>query len=195
MSREKELIKEIDEHIMENSGGLYGLELPDSDLKIIRAALAEKEAQTGNLTSDGIDRNELMSELSEIFQDDTTNDRFNYVLELADRYAEHEARQEVLKDPTIESHSDADITQGCIDLMNQLVGRFEEYMDLVDIQPESEEERFQTSFTNAEIVQRLLLWKTSHSGGTSTWAKCRELGLDPGEEICFEDDRDKEDDE
>lgn len=38
MSREAELIKEIDEHI-EKAGGLYGLELPDSDLRIIQAAL------------------------------------------------------------------------------------------------------------------------------------------------------------
>ncbi|MCM1189834.1 MAG: hypothetical protein NC541_11130 [bacterium] len=42
MSREAELIKEIDEHIRE-AGGLYGLELPDSDLLVIRAALVEKE--------------------------------------------------------------------------------------------------------------------------------------------------------
>ena len=37
-----------------------------------------------------ISRTELMQELSEIFQDDSTNDRFNYVLELADMYAEYE---------------------------------------------------------------------------------------------------------
>ena len=41
MSREAELIKEIDEHIKE-AGGLYGLELPDSDLQIIRAALKKR---------------------------------------------------------------------------------------------------------------------------------------------------------
>lgn len=41
MSREAELIKEIDEHI-KKAGGLYGLELPDSDLRIIRAALQDK---------------------------------------------------------------------------------------------------------------------------------------------------------
>ncbi len=42
MSREAELIKEIDEHIKE-AGGLYGLELSDSDLLIIRNALASQE--------------------------------------------------------------------------------------------------------------------------------------------------------
>lgn len=41
MKREEELIKEIDEHI-KKAGGLYGLELTDSDLRIIRTALAEK---------------------------------------------------------------------------------------------------------------------------------------------------------
>ena len=41
MSREAELIKEIDEHI-KKAGGLYGLELPDSDLRIIQAALKKR---------------------------------------------------------------------------------------------------------------------------------------------------------
>ncbi|MEY8518794.1 hypothetical protein AALC25_18215 [Lachnospiraceae bacterium 29-84] len=48
MSREAELIKEIDEHI-KKAGGLYGLELPDSDLQIIRAALIEKEIQMSRI--------------------------------------------------------------------------------------------------------------------------------------------------
>lgn len=39
--QEKELIKDIDEHIKE-AGGAYGLELPDSDLLVIRAALKYK---------------------------------------------------------------------------------------------------------------------------------------------------------
>ena len=36
MSREAELIKKIDEHINE-AHGLYGLELPDDDLRVIRS--------------------------------------------------------------------------------------------------------------------------------------------------------------
>ena len=56
MSREAELIKEIDEHI-KKAGGLYGLELPDSDLQVIRAALVEKEVKesrivTGDVVTD-----------------------------------------------------------------------------------------------------------------------------------------------
>ena len=48
MSREAELIKEIDEHI-KKAGGLYGLELPDIDLRIIQAALVEKEIQMSRI--------------------------------------------------------------------------------------------------------------------------------------------------
>ena len=48
MSREKELIKEIDNHIGK-AGRLYGLEFPDSDLEIIREALAEKCTQTSRI--------------------------------------------------------------------------------------------------------------------------------------------------
>ena len=56
MSREAELIKEIDKHI-KKAGGLYGLELPDSDLQVIRAALVEKEVKesrivTGDVVTD-----------------------------------------------------------------------------------------------------------------------------------------------
>ena len=48
MSREAELIKEINEHI-KKAGGLYGLELSDSDLQVIRAALVEKEIQMSRI--------------------------------------------------------------------------------------------------------------------------------------------------
>lgn len=48
MSREAELIKEIDKHI-KKAGGRYGLELPDSDLQIIRAALVEKSIQKSRI--------------------------------------------------------------------------------------------------------------------------------------------------
>ena len=52
MSRELELIKEIDEHI-EKAGGLYGMELPNSDLRIIRAALC-MAAESGLRIADKI---------------------------------------------------------------------------------------------------------------------------------------------
>ena len=92
----------------------------------------------------------------------------------------------------IESHSETEILKGCISLMQELTGQFEDYLDFMNIVPKNDEERFATSFTYSPIVRRLLLWKTSHSGGTSTMKKCRELGFDSGDMVCFEDERYKE---
>lgn len=92
----------------------------------------------------------------------------------------------------VESHSELEIVKGCISLMQMLMGRFEEYLDWMGVSPDSEEERFLTQFSYFEIVQRLLLWTTSHSGGTSTMQKCAELGLDSGDCAVFEDERHKE---
>lgn len=41
MSREAELIEKIDKHIRK-AGGFYGLEFPDSDLRVIRASLVKR---------------------------------------------------------------------------------------------------------------------------------------------------------
>ena len=154
--------------------------------------LPGKETTAESLTETGIGRDELMSELSEIFQGDATNDRFNYVLELADSYAEHEARQEILKDPTVESHPETEVVKGCIALMQSLMGDFEEYLEFMGIYPETEEERFSVTYNYGKIIQRLLLWTTHHSGGASTAQKCRELGFDYGDSITFSDDRQTE---
>lgn len=48
MSREAELIGSIDEHIRK-AGGRYGMELSDSDLEVIRAALVEKSIQLSRI--------------------------------------------------------------------------------------------------------------------------------------------------
>lgn len=93
----------------------------------------------------------------------------------------------------VESHSEMEIVKGCIALMQQLTGRFEDYLDFIGNAPD-DEEGFATSFSYFEIVQRLLLWKTHHSGGTSTIEKCRELGFDSSDTVIFEDERGKEDD-
>lgn len=89
----------------------------------------------------------------------------------------------------VESHSEREIVNGCVSLMQELVGYFEDYLDFMNIVPENEEERFQMDFPFFHIVQRLLLWTTSHSGGTSTMQKCDELGLDSSDCITFEDER------
>lgn len=48
MSREIELIQKIDEHI-KKAGNLYGLELPNCDLQVIRAALIEKKIRKSRI--------------------------------------------------------------------------------------------------------------------------------------------------
>ena len=90
------------------------------------------------------------------------------------------------------SHSEAAILRGCISLMQELMGRFEDYLDFVGLHPD-EEERFSTRFYMAEIVERLFLWETSHSGGTSQRLKLRELGI-TDEYAVFEDTREDESD-
>lgn len=87
----------------------------------------------------------------------------------------------------IESHSEQKIVECCIDLMQELVNEFEKYIDYIDIDLTElpDDEHFKVCYTNAEIVNRLLLSTTIHSGGTSTRQKCKELGLDSSKSIEF----------
>lgn len=87
----------------------------------------------------------------------------------------------------IESHSEQKIVECCIDLMQELVNEFEKYIDYIDIDLTElpDDEHFKVCYTNAEIVNRLLLSTTTHSGGTSTRQKCKELGLDSSKSIKF----------
>ena len=88
-----------------------------------------------------------------------------------------------------ESHSEAAIFEGCIALMQGLTEHFREYLESLDIDLDGldEEELFSVSYTPFEIVQRLFLWETRHSGGTSTRKKCAELGIkDATKSIYFE---------
>lgn len=89
----------------------------------------------------------------------------------------------------VESHPESEIVNGCVSLMQELTGYFEDYLDFMNIVPENEEERFRVDFSYFHIVQRLMLWKTSHSGGTSTTQKCNELGFDSSACVSFEDER------
>lgn len=87
----------------------------------------------------------------------------------------------------IESHSEQKIVECCIDLMQELVNEFEKCIDYIDIDLTElpDDEHFKVCYTNAEIVNRLLLSTTTHSGGTSTRQKCKELGLDSSKSIEF----------
>ncbi len=98
-----------------------------------------------------------------------------------------------------ESHSERDIYDGCVELMQMLMGRFERYLDFIGVpvtpkEDKDNEEYFSTQFYVTEIVERLFLWNTSHSGGTSTRMKCKELGISD-ETVIFEDEREVSDEE
>lgn len=88
---------------------------------------------------------------------------------------------------TVKSHSEEQVVKGCIELMWDLVSRFEDYLDYLDIDYTEipEEERFEVCYSNFEIVRNLFLSTTTHSGGTSTRQKCKELGLDSAENVVF----------
>lgn len=92
------------------------------------------------------------------------------------------------------SHSEREIFDGCVALMQELTDHFQRYLEYigVDVKEEDDEERFGVKFYNTAIVERLFLWNTSHSGGTSQRMKCRELGLDESGTVTFEDERWKE---
>lgn len=78
----------------------------------------------------------------------------------------------------IVSHSEEQILKGCISLIDEMVGNFREYLEFIGHEPEFDEEKQPFTMSYFHIVNRLFLWHTHHSGGTSTRAKCHELGID-----------------
>ncbi|MBR3646213.1 MAG: hypothetical protein IKN54_07315 [Lachnospiraceae bacterium] len=97
--------------------------------------------------------------------------------------------------PDLSSHSEKEILNGCIALMQELNDRFVEYLDFMDVKPECDDEKWGTSFSYFEIVQRLFLHKTLHSGGTSTRLKIAELGFCDPKDVKFIDTRETEDED
>lgn len=79
----------------------------------------------------------------------------------------------------LESHDEKAILEGCIAMMQSVGGRVNEWIEWLGIWPDDENEYLDFGWYYSEIVRRLFLWNTTHSGGTSTYAKCRELGVDP----------------
>lgn len=120
--------------------------------------------------------------------------------EYADKLAEYEAigtpeecraavdKQKV--DKELESHDEKHILKSCIGLMQEMVNDFAEWYRWQhgedSIEELDEEEIFCIRKTYFRIVQELFLLHTNHSGGTSTRAKCKQLGVDWGEEIEFD---------
>ncbi len=89
----------------------------------------------------------------------------------------------------LESHDEKYILKSCLGLMKDMVDKFAEWYRWQHgedaIEELDEEERFCIRKTYFRIVQELFLLGTNHSGGTSTRAKCEQLGVDWGEEIEF----------
>ena len=97
------------------------------------------------------------------------------------------------------SHSEKDILNGCISLLEEMVCHFKDYMEWIGYEPNEEEKEYRYfGMTYFHIVQRLFLWHTRHAGGTSTRKKCYELGIDePSDGVRFPlwDDYDGEQDD
>ena len=90
----------------------------------------------------------------------------------------------------LESHDEKHILECCISLMQEIVNEFAEWYRWQHgedaIKELDAEERFCFRKSYFCIVQELFLLCTHHSGGTSTRAKCEQLGVDWGEEISFD---------
>ena len=93
-------------------------------------------------------------------------------------------------DKELESHDEKHILKSCLGLMQEMVNDFAEWYRWQhgedSIEGLDEEEIFCIRKTYFQIVQELFLLHTNHSGGTSTRAKCEQLGVDWGEEISFD---------
>lgn len=87
----------------------------------------------------------------------------------------------------VKSHSEKDVLNMCISLLDEMVGYFSEYMEWIGYEPtEEEKECGYFGMTYFHIVQKLFLYHTTHSGGTSTFKKCHELGIDdPSDGVRF----------
>lgn len=98
-------------------------------------------------------------------------------------------------DYTIPIQSEENILKGCIGLLHGLTGEFFEYLEYMGID-QSRDDAFSFNMPVTEIVNRLFLWNTGHSGGTSTRAKCNELGTDEkyGRSITFSCKEEEEED-
>lgn len=87
------------------------------------------------------------------------------------------------EDGFLENQSDKDVLNGCIGLICEAVGEIKEYLE--ENCSDIAETVGSFGFSYFRIVQRLFLFNTMHSGGTSTCAKCRQLGVDPSEVADF----------
>lgn len=96
------------------------------------------------------------------------------------------------------SHSERQIFEGCLSLMHELVDQFREYLEIIglDVDQMDKDEKFNTCISYFEIVNKLFLYHTSHSGGTSTRMKMANLGIGDewGESFSISEDDEEEGD-
>ena len=87
-----------------------------------------------------------------------------------------------------ESHSEKEIYEGCLSLMEGLMDEFYGYLEFlgVDLKEYPEDERFKLDINPTDIMYSLFLRRTSHSGGTSCRMKCKELGVDPYKAVKYD---------
>jgi hypothetical protein len=88
-----------------------------------------------------------------------------------------------IKELDLESHSEKDIVEKCIELMEDVHSNMMEYMEIMGVQ--HTEGRPTLTYTYFKIVQKLLLSRTRHAGGTSTRLKCKQLGIESFEEFTI----------
>ncbi len=100
------------------------------------------------------------------------------------------AMEKQIAEKELESHDEKHILKYCISLMQEMVNEFAEWYRWQHgedaIEELDKEERFCFRKSYFSIVQELFLIGTNHSGGTSTRAKCEQLGVDSAEEIEFD---------
>lgn len=101
------------------------------------------------------------------------------------------AGREFLESVEMEKHTDRQIYDGCIHLMQKMVEYFEEYLEYLgyDLDKLDEDDMFAVCISNMEIVRWLFLFHTRNSGGCSTREFCEKIGIDPSDSVKFEFER------
>lgn len=97
------------------------------------------------------------------------------------------------EDGNLDSHDERMIYQGCIDLIEDCARQMREWFEMYGYELDCDEIPC-IMFYPAEIVRKLFLRHTRHSGGTSTRAKCIQLGINNSHRMlefeCYSEDED-----
>lgn len=116
-----------------------------------------------------------------------TTEQTNEAIKMAVKALSLPTVQPEPSEDAVKSHSEKDILNMCISLLDEMVGYFGRYMEWIGYEPtEEEKECGYFGMTYFHIVQKLFLYHTTHSGGCSTLRKCYELGIDnPSDGVRF----------